>query len=233
MAESRRFVIGDVHGCIQTFRYLVEDVLQLVPTDTLFLLGDIIDRGPGSKAVIDYIMELSGSSTLRPIMGNHEFMMLRSLEDENVFRMWILNGCTQTLINFGVEPSMVNYWNSVSLIPPVYFDFFKGWPLYEETDDFFFVHAGLDIFSRDPLNDVRTLLWTRNEDAPQDILKGRKLIHGHTPVALSQIQERLQDPDTKILNLDGGCVYNNYPGLGHLVALDLDQMRLHSVKNRE
>ncbi len=233
MAESRRFVIGDVHGCIQTFRYLVEDVLQLVPTDTLFLLGDTIDRGPGSKAVIDYIMELSGSAIIRPVVGNHEFMMLRSLDDEAVFRMWILNGCAQTLINFGVEPSMVNYWNSVSRIPPVYFDFFKGWPLYQETDDFFFVHAGLDVFSRDPLNDVRTLLWTRNEDAPQNILKGRKLIHGHTPVTLSQIQERLLDPGTKVLNLDGGCVYNKYPGLGHLVALDLDQMRLHSVKNRE
>jgi hypothetical protein len=35
------------------------------------------------------------------------------------------------------------------------------------------------------------------------------------------------------LNLDGGCVYNKYPGLGILVALDLDQMKLHSVKNRD
>jgi serine/threonine protein phosphatase 1 len=91
----------------------------------------------------------------------------------------------------------------------------------------------LDAFSKDPLSDVQTLLWTRNEDAPQDILKGRKLIHGHTPVALSFIHDRFRDPGAKVLNLDGGCVYNKYPDLGNLVALDLDQMRLHSVRNRD
>jgi len=233
MAERRRFVIGDIHGCIQTFRYLVEEVLHLGPTDTLFLLGDTIDRGPGSKAVIDYLMELSVSLTVRPVMGNHEFMMLRSLEDEDFFRRWILNGCAETLISFGVDPSRVNDRGCVSLIPGAYFDFFREWPLYEETDDFLFVHAGLDAFNKDPLGDLQSLLWTRNEDAPQDILKGRKLIHGHTPVALSIIRDRLKDPGTKVLNLDGGCVYNKYPGLGILVALDLDQMKLHSVKNRD
>lgn len=233
MAERRRFVIGDIHGCIRTFQYLVKEVLHLGPADTLFLLGDTIDRGPGSKAVIDYIMELSVSSTVRPVMGNHEFMMLRSLEDEDFFRMWILNGCAQTLISFGVDPSRVHNRDSVFQIPPAYFDFFRGWPLYEETDDFFFVHAGLDAFSKDPLSDVQTLLWTRNEDAPRDILKGRKLIHGHTPVALSLIHDRFRDPGAKVLNLDGGCVYNKYPDLGILVALDLDQMKLHSVRNRD
>ena len=233
MAERRRFVIGDIHGCIRTFQYLVEEVLHLGPTDILFLLGDTIDRGPGSKAVIDYIMELSVSSTVKPVMGNHEFMMLRSLEDEDFFRMWILNGCAQTLISFGVDPSRVNNRDSVFQIPSAYFDFFRGWPLYEETDDFFFVHAGLDAFSKDPLSDVQTLLWTRNEDAPRDILKGRKLIHGHTPVALSLIHDRFRDPGAKVLNLDGGCVYNKYPDLGILVALDLDQMKLHSVRNRD
>jgi serine/threonine protein phosphatase 1 len=233
MPENRRFVIGDIHGCIRTLKYLVENVLRLEPADTLFLLGDIIDRGPGSKEVINYIMALSVTSTVRPVMGNHEFMMLRSLEDEDFFYRWTLNGCAQTLISFGVDPSKVYDRDSVFQIPQSYFDFFRRWPLYEETDDFFFVHAGLDAFSEDPLSDVDTLLWTRNEDAPQDILKGRKLIHGHTPVSLSLIHNRLLDPEVKVLNLDGGCVYNRYPDLGNPVALDLDQMRLHSVRNRD
>ena len=233
MAENRRFAIGDIHGCIRTLKYLVEDVLHLEPHDTLFLLGDIIDRGTGSKEVIDYIMALSVTSTVKPVMGNHEFMMIRSLEDEDFFHRWTLNGCAQTLISFGVDPSRVYDRDSVFRIPQSYFDFFRGWPLYEETNDFFFVHAGLNAFSGDPLSDVNTLLWTRNEDAPQDILKGRKLIHGHTPVSLSLIRERLLDPDNKVLNLDGGCVYNTYPDLGNLVALDLDQMKLHTIRNRD
>jgi serine/threonine protein phosphatase 1 len=233
MAESRRFVIGDVHGCIRTFQFLVEQVLKLDSADTLFLLGDTIDRGPGSKEVIDYILELSDHLTVRPVLGNHEFMMLHSLADEDMFRRWILNGCAPTLISFGVDPSKVQDLDSVSLIPSAYFDFLWRWPLYEETDDFFFVHAGLDDSGKDPLKEVTTLLWTRNEDAPQDILKGRKLIHGHTPVPLSVIRDRILDPGTKVLNLDGGCVYNRYPDLGYLVALDLDQMQMYSVKNRD
>ena len=154
-------------------------------------------------------------------MGNHEFMMLRSLEDEDFFHRWTLNGCAQTLISFGVDPSRVYDWNSVFQIPQSYFDFFRQWPLYEETDDFFFVHAGLDAFSKDPLSDAETLLWTRNENAPQDILKGRKLIHGHTPVSLSLIQEPAPGSGAKVLNLDGGCVYNRYPGLGTWLPLTL------------
>jgi len=233
MAECRRFVIGDIHGCIRTFKFLVEEVLRPGRADILFLLGDTIDRGPGSKAVIDYILEISGSLTVRPVMGNHEFMMLRSLEDEDFFLRWILNGCAQTLISFGIDPSRVHDRNSVSLIPPAYFDFIRKWPLYEETEDSLFVHAGIDACSKDPLHDAGTLLWTRNEDAPEDILKGRKLIHGHTPVPLSIIRERLLDPEARVLNLDGGCVYKNYPGLGHLVALDLNRKKLYPVRNRE
>ena len=73
MLEGRRFVIGDIHGCFRTFRYLVEEELHLNPSDTLFLLGDLIDRGKESKAVIDYIRELSATMTVKPVMGNHEF----------------------------------------------------------------------------------------------------------------------------------------------------------------
>jgi serine/threonine protein phosphatase 1 len=128
---------------------------------------------------------------------------------------------------------MVNNRSSVFQIPKSYFEFIKTWPLYEETEDFLFVHAGLDIYSKDPLANVESMLWTRNEDISDEILKGRKLIHGHTPVSLFSIQERLRDPETKVINLDGGCVYKNYPGLGYLVALDLDQMVLHSTRNMD
>ncbi len=56
---SRRFVIPDIHGCARTFRALVEDVIRLKPMDSLYLLGDYIDRGPRSKDLLDKILELS------------------------------------------------------------------------------------------------------------------------------------------------------------------------------
>jgi serine/threonine protein phosphatase 1 len=233
MHKGRRFVIGDIHGCFRTFKYLVEEELHLTSSDSLFLLGDLIDRGPGSKAVIDYVRELSNDMVVRPVLGNHEFMMLQSLDDEDYFRLWTSNGCAMTLLSFGVAMSQVDNWKSVSIIPEDYMDFIRKWPLYEKTDDFLFVHAGVDASGKDPLGDAETVLWTRNEEVPLDFLQGRKLIHGHTPVPLSLIQERLKNPETKIFNLDGGCVYATFPGLGFLVALDLDQMILHSVRNME
>jgi len=47
-----RYAIGDVHGCCRTLLTMVEELLRLGPDDTLFLLGDLIDRGPDSKGVL-------------------------------------------------------------------------------------------------------------------------------------------------------------------------------------
>jgi serine/threonine protein phosphatase 1 len=232
MAENRRFAIGDIHGCIHTFRHLVEEVLQLTEGDTLFLLGDYIDRGPGSREVIDYIWYLHSFVSVRPVMGNHEFMLLQSLEQEDFFPMWWINGCETTLISFGVETSRAMEQASMRVIPLEYIEFFRALPLYEQTNGFLIVHAGLDARSEHPLDDTETLLWTRSEDVPEEILDKRKLIHGHTPVELTLIQQRVGNPRSTVINLDGGCVYR-YHGLGYLVALDLDQMELYPVKNRE
>ena len=55
---SRRFVATDLHGCLRTFRYLVEEELRLRPTDYLYLLGDYVNKGPDSGGVLDYLMQL-------------------------------------------------------------------------------------------------------------------------------------------------------------------------------
>ncbi|MCX6244928.1 MAG: metallophosphoesterase family protein [Bacteroidetes bacterium] len=232
MAKNRRYAIGDIHGCILTFRYLVEDVLKIKAGDTLFLLGDYIDRGPGSREVIDYIRQLMSLVTVKPVMGNHEWMLLKTMGDKVFFENWSRNGCGTTLISFGAEPSEINSPDSVDLIPPDYIDFFRSLPLYEETDDFLFVHAGLGNGNKDSLKDEDTILWTRSEDPPEGVLGNRKLIHGHTPVGLSEIEQRIADTRSKVINLDGGCVYR-YPGMGNLVALDLDNMKLYPVKCRD
>ena len=232
MPEGRRLAIGDIHGCFHTFHHLVQDVLQIHPQDTLFLLGDYIDRGPASKEVIDYILNLRDFCTVKPVMGNHEYMLLKSISDERFFKLWMLNSCETTLISFGVSPGKSMEWKSVNRIPLEYIDFFKGLNLYEETNDYLFVHAGIGSSAEDPLNNPDILLWTRTEDYNEPILQGRKMIHGHTPVELSLIRQRVLDPDSMIFNLDGGCVYSHFPGMGYLVALDLDKNRLYSVKNR-
>ena len=67
---GKRYVISDIHGCYKTFRCLVEEVIGLSKADLLFLLGDYVDRGPSSKAVLDYILQLKDERyQLFPLRG--------------------------------------------------------------------------------------------------------------------------------------------------------------------
>jgi serine/threonine protein phosphatase 1 len=234
MSNGKRYVVGDIHGCVKSFRNLVTEKIRLTKEDTLFLLGDYIDRGPDSKAVLDFIMELQAESyTVKPIMGNHEYMLLQSIDNETEFANWLKNGSTQTLMSFGVPPEKVSDPESIRKVPDLYLDFLSGLSYHEETDDFYFVHAGLGKGIENPKDDLDTLFWSRKEYYNRSILKRRILIHGHTPVSMISIQDRIFDGDGKILNLDGGCVYPHVEGFGHLVGMNLDSFELFFQKNIE
>lgn len=234
MGNGKRYVVGDIHGCVKSFRSMVTEKIKLTKDDTLFLLGDYIDRGPDSKAVLDFIMELqNGSFTVKPIMGNHEYMLLQSLNDEEEFANWMKNGSAQTLMSFGVPEEKTGDPVSVHLIPELYIDFLCGLSFFEETDDFYFVHAGLGREIENPKDDLETLFWSRKEYYNKKILRNRILIHGHTPVSMISIQDRIFDGEGKILNLDGGCVYPHISGFGNLAGMNLDSFELIFQKNIE
>jgi serine/threonine protein phosphatase 1 len=234
MSDGKRYVVGDIHGCAKSFHNLVMEKLRLTKDDTLFLLGDYIDRGPDSKSVLDFIMELQEESySVKPIMGNHEYMLLKSLDDEAEFVNWKKNGSTQTLLSFGIPEEKLADPASVRLIPELYINFLSGLSFFEETDDYYFVHAGLGRKIENPMDDLETLFWSRKEDYNKTILRGRILIHGHTPVSKVSIQDRIFDGDGKVLNLDGGCVYPHVQGFGHLVGMNLDSFELFFQKNIE
>lgn len=227
-----RYAIGDIHGCINPFRDLVENRIKLAAGDTLFLLGDYIDRGPDSSGVIDYILKLQHSGfDIRPVKGNHEYMLLESMNNEAFFALWSMNGSASTLASYGVHKEEMHDPRCIRKIPVSHLAFFDSLPLYAEDVDFLFVHAGLDSSHPEPLKDHETILWTRSEKFPEEILKGRKLIHGHSPVSFEEIRERIHDPGSRVINLDGGCVYHLLPGRGKLIGLNLDTLELFSSEN--
>ena len=234
MFRRNRYVIGDIHGCVKSFRALVNEVIHLQRTDTLYLLGDYIDRGPDSKGVLDFIMELiTIGYDIKPIIGNHEYMLLQSLEDEDEFANWAKNGSAQTLMSFGVNKEMVNDIVSIYEIPDLYVEFLCKLKYYEKTTDFYLVHAGLGKGINDPVDDLEALLWSRKEQYNRMLLRNRILIHGHTPVPLIAIQDRLYDSEANILNLDGGCVYPHLDGFGYLIGMNMDTFELFYQKNIE
>ena len=74
----RNIIIGDVHGCLDELKELINK-LEFVSTDHLFFIGDLIDKGPDSVGVVKYVYELSKLYSTVLILGNHEEKFLRFL----------------------------------------------------------------------------------------------------------------------------------------------------------
>ena len=102
----RKIAVSDIHGCLKTFKALVEEQVVLNPQDELYLLGDFIDRGPDSKGVLDYVMQLDEAGyQVHCLRGNHEDMMLQAVRDREDIGMWLFNGGQQALDSFRTEES--------------------------------------------------------------------------------------------------------------------------------
>ncbi len=217
----RRFVIGDIHGCENTFRTLLNDVIRLQPSDELYLLGDLVDRGPRSKGVLDTILKLRRQGfTVNAIRGNHEEMLLRAGESLSFMQLWMTNGGGTTLRSFNVD--------GPDEIPHGYRNYLLTLPRYVVLEEFVIVHACLNFNTPDPFTDTEAMLWSRSCEVRKELIGGRRLICGHTPVRRDTMMQSLES--SRIM-LDNGCVYRGFPGLGSLAALELDSMNVFFQEN--
>lgn len=219
----RTYAIGDIHGCSKTFKKLLLEEINIRKTDKIYCIGDYIDRGKDSKGVIDLILDLRKDGyEIYTLRGNHEQMMMDSVIDHQRSNLWLMNGGIETLESFGIS--------SVDELPGPYGAFFAETEFFIATEQYVFVHAGLNFEADAPFNDREAMLWTRDEYFDPAKINNRIMIHGHTPIRFKQILSQL--PSHKI-NIDGGCVYKQRPGYGYLVAISLPGLELIPVRNIE
>ena len=219
--DNRVFAIGDIHGCYDGFRALVEKKLRLKKDDKLILLGDYIDRGPQSKEVLDYIIELLDKGyNIVPLRGNHEQLLLDAYENKrsDFLSHWLYNGGDSTMESFGLD--------SLKDIDPVYIEFFKGLDYYYAEGDYIFVHAGFNDDLDDPFLDLYRMIWFCNEAYDNPLLKDKIIIHGHCPVDKINCIERVR-AGRKVIDIDTGYVFASTHGFGHLTALEVNSMELY------
>lgn len=217
----RSFVIGDIHGCAATLRRLVDETLHPLSGDCIYLLGDLIDRGPDSKGVLDFVFELRERGlAVSSVRGNHEEMFLQSSDDHYYLNLWTANGGLATLESFQAD--------GPGDIPHLYRDFLNSLPLYIMLDEFVIVHAGLNFDTPSPFSDTSAMLWTRSPFVDRQRIGGRRLICGHTPVSRSRLEASLES--SKIM-LDNGCVFGGWPETGSLAALELESMHVFFQEN--
>jgi len=219
--KGTRWVIPDIHGCYGTLLAILNKI-ELTKEDHLFFLGDFIDRGPLSAAVLDHLFNLHDLGfQIFPLRGNHEEMLLDAakLDPRNVVLQYLEYNNTKDLLNSERE------------IDSKYISFMERLPFYYELEDFFLVHAGFNFNVKNPLASYEEMIWIRNFTPNEKILRGKRMIYGHTPTGLSVIKKAISNKNTAI-PLDNGCVfYENslaLPGyeIGNLLCFNLDTQEL-------
>ena len=227
------YAIGDIHGCSQSLKCLLEQ-MPVQSGDRVVFLGDYIHRGPDSRGVIDTILSLPdrGIETIC-LRGNHEEFFLRMLRNPALLDRWT---------NFGGESLLASYGlDSPWKIPTAHLDFIRNTEYFFQTDEYIFVHGGPNFTAVNPLSNPDVLLWIRNwyHDISYSWLGNRIIIHGHTPSPLSQIKNQYENLDTlQYLNLDNGCVYGlpQYEpreDQGHLLGFGCNDRSLYIQENAE
>jgi serine/threonine protein phosphatase 1 len=232
----RIWVIPDIHGCIKTFRYLVEDMVNLQLDDKLYILGDMIDRGPDSKGVIDYIMDLEAKGYMvTSLRGNHEDYLLKVAaggSNKGIFSVFGKSRMVKEWFKFGGEATLKSFEvQHAGDIPEVYINWLNSLPFYTSWDKYLIVHAGFNFKNDNIFADENAMMWIRDFEIDPEKLDGKKVIHGHVPVDLEFIYTCLNSVNYSFIALDNGVYMSNRPGYGNLTALELNTLDLKVQSN--
>ena len=189
---TRYYVIGDIHGCNDLFEALIgaidEEAAAAADVDVrVVLLGDLVDRGPHSRQVIENAREWQRRRKVHILAGNHEEMFLKSFKDTKVLRHFIRHGGRETILSYDVSEKKYNGADLEQLqklmrkkVPKEDLKFLAGFEEMIQAGDYLFVHAGikpgvdLDKQKRDDL------LWIRERFLEHDGAHPLHVVHGHT-----------------------------------------------------
>jgi serine/threonine protein phosphatase 1 len=218
----RTFAISDIHGNNELFRKALK-AIGLKKVDKLIILGDLIDRGPDSKGVLDtIILLLENGFNLDCLIGNHEQMFLDAKLNTNNLNQWLINGGDKTLSSF--------LTGSIEKIPSKYYNLINGFKYFFEHENCIFVHAALNMKIEDPFSDIDTILWERNpiEYVDEIWLGHRKLIHGHNPQSQKEILRAIENNE-KVICIDNGA-YMSKSGYGSVCVMQLETLNVRFLK---
>ena len=216
-----RYVVGDIHGCVDELRRLIE-TLPLARGDRLVFLGDYIDRGPDSSGVVSYLISLQKQCNdfeLVFLKGNHEDMLLSYLGLNGQHGdMFLINGGKATLASYGLTVDRFSAPQALSAIPAEHLHFFEGLERYYSMDSFLCVHAGIHPQKSLAEQTDEELFWIRNTFIFNAHGLPYTVLFGHTPQATV-----LYDLPFKV-GLDTGLVYGNM-----LTCLEVDEKVLYQI----
>ncbi|MEL7027205.1 MAG: metallophosphoesterase family protein [Pseudomonadota bacterium] len=197
----RYYVIGDIHGQIgkldAAHREITRDRERVGDRNAPVIhLGDLVDRGPDSRGVIEYLMHgIADGAPWVVLKGNHDRMFAdfvrEGANDKRLFTgLTYLHdgiGGRETLRSYGVVGGILTSQRDMhkaarNAVPEAHLRFLETLPLFKQTDSYFFVHAGIEpgVAMEDQVEE--DLLWIRGPFLESRKDHGRLVVHGHTPV---------------------------------------------------
>lgn len=232
------YVISDIHGCYDQYAALLEKI-HFSEADTLFVLGDTVDRGPEPMKVL---FDMMGRANVIPILGNHEYMAVTMLDklnveitEENVtshldadfmtgYLNWMQDGGNTTVETF----RKLDKWDKEEVL-----DYLKEFSLYEEVavenKKYILVHAGIAGFvpgKKLDAYDYFDFIFSP-PDYKKEYFKDAFLVTGHTPVMNIHADHKVEVyKENGHIGIDGGCVFG-----GKLFALCLENQQVFYVEN--
>ena len=231
------YVMSDIHGNSIRFNSIMEQI-DLKPEDTLYVLGDIIDRYPYGIRILRLLMSMPN---VKMLLGNHEYMMLNVLdrldkdnpEYPHALRLWYRNGGDITHeyikhIRKSVRKEVFDYLHSL----PLNID------IEVNGQSYILVHGGSIAAYHNYRyrydSQVEYAVWNRiNYNAPD--VEGKTIIFGHTPTSEYQHNNPLEiwrSPSGGKIGIDCGCGFphhlsqGRHPAYGRLACLRLDDMKV-------
>jgi serine/threonine protein phosphatase 1 len=223
----RIYAVGDVHGRAdllkQLFSRIDEDLKDYPIAESIqVFLGDYIDRGQDSAAVLDLLIERASTHRVACLKGNHEIFLAEFLENPRVLGAWAQYGALPTLASYGLKPAINAAFKEqvelaaelINAMPKSHSQFLADLKLCFTCGDFFFVHAG--VRPGTPLARQREddMLWIREDFLLHEEPFEKIIVHGHTPV-------REPDVRTNRINVDTGAY-----ATGRLTCLKLEQDKI-------
>jgi serine/threonine protein phosphatase 1 len=233
-ADTRVYVIGDIHGRIDLLHQIHSQIRQDAatarePRKVVVYLGDYVDRGDSSCQVIDLLLgePLVGFEPVY-LSGNHEEMMLGFLDASALGAMWLHNGGDATLFSYGVSISSGSNADQRYIamhralrekLPERHLTFLRGLRPYHVEGDYLFVHAGIRPGVPVDEQSSQDLLWIREEFLYSKEDHGCCVVHGHTIVSEPEFRANR-------IGIDTGAYFSNR--LTCLVLEGTDQRTLHT-----
>ena len=192
--DTRAYAIGDVHGRLDLLRILlgrIEADSRNRPCgrEYIVFLGDLIDRGPDSRGVLDFLLRAK-EFLPNPIFlaGNHEEMLLRVLNDDpDQIVDWLNFGGREFVESYGLDPDTLTGITAATAqalirdaVPAGHLDFVAEFADSFRLGDYLFVHAGIRPGVALEEQTVEDLHWIREDFLSSPARFPFMVVHGHT-----------------------------------------------------